>query len=83
MYTAKSSKMFWRSALFALLLPLTTPALGVEKAGTDWWSLQPVKRPDTPNVKNAQWVRNPIDAFVLSKLEAQGLTPTPEANRRT
>ncbi|SVD67699.1 uncharacterized protein METZ01_LOCUS420553, partial [marine metagenome] len=42
-----------------------------------------VKRPDTPNVKNAQWVRNPIDAFVLSRLEARGLAPTPEANRRT
>ncbi|MDC0144925.1 DUF1549 domain-containing protein, partial [Verrucomicrobia bacterium] len=79
----KSSRIFWRSALFALLLPLATPALGGEKASADWWSLQPVKRPDTPNVKNAQWVRNPIDAFVLSKLEAQGLTPTPEANRRT
>jgi hypothetical protein len=83
MYTAKSSRIFWRSALFALLLPLAPPALGGEKAGADWWSLQPVKRPDTPNVKNAQWVRNPIDAFVLSRLEAQDLTPSPEANRRT
>ena len=83
MYTAKSSKIFWRSALFALLLPLTTPTLGGEKANLSWWSLQPVKRHAVPNVKNAQWVRNPIDAFVLSRLEAQGLTPTPEANRRT
>lgn len=83
MYTAKSSKMFWRSALFALLIPLTTPALGGEKVDPSWWSLQPVKRHAAPNVKNAQWVRNPIDAFVLSRLEAQGLTPTPEANRRT
>ena len=83
MYTAKSSRIFWRSALFALLLSLATPILGGERGGADWWSPQPVKRPDTPNVKNAQWVCNPIDAFVLSRLEAQGLTPTPEANRRT
>ena len=83
MYTAKSSRIFWPSALFALLLSLVTPALGDEKADADWWSLQPVQRPDTPKVKNAQWARNPIDAFVLSRLEARGLTPTPEANRRT
>lgn len=83
MYTAKSSRIFWRSALFALLLSLATPTLGGERAGADWWSLQPVQRPDTPKVKNAQWLRNPIDAFVLLRLEARGLTPTPEANRRT
>jgi hypothetical protein len=33
-------------------------------------------------VKNAAWVRNPIDAFVLARLEAEGLSPAPEADRR-
>ena len=47
------------------------------------WSFIPPKRPEQPKVKNPSWVRNPIDAFVLAKLEAAGLTPAPEADRRT
>ncbi|MGC4052716.1 MAG: DUF1549 domain-containing protein [Paludibaculum sp.] len=38
---------------------------------------------ELPAVKNAGWVRNPIDQFILAKLEAQGLAPAPEANKRT
>ena len=47
------------------------------------WSYLPPKRPAVPKVKNAAWVRNPIDAFVLARLEKEGLTPAPEADRRT
>jgi hypothetical protein len=47
------------------------------------WSFIAPTRPAVPPVKNAGWVRNPIDAFVLSKLEAAGLSPAPEADRRT
>jgi mono/diheme cytochrome c family protein len=47
------------------------------------WSLQPIRRPEVPVVKNAAWVRNAIDAFVLAKLEAKGITPSPEAPRET
>lgn len=47
------------------------------------WSFIAPVRPAVPKVKNAAWVRNPIDAFVLAKLEAIGLTPAPEADRRT
>lgn len=36
-----------------------------------------------PKLKDAKWVRNPIDAFVLAQLEKNGLTPAPEADRRT
>ena len=43
------------------------------------WSFQPVKRPALPSVKNQAWVRNPIDAFILAKLEAKGLSPAPLA----
>ena len=38
-----------------------------------------MKRPALPKVKNAAWVRNPIDAFVLAKLEAKGWQPAPPA----
>ncbi|MBL7650134.1 MAG: DUF1549 domain-containing protein, partial [Candidatus Hydrogenedentes bacterium] len=53
------------------------------RAGYDWWSLQPVVRAPAPAVKDAKWPRNPVDAFVLAKLEAEGLAPSPEADRRT
>src|SRR6185503_8678700 len=46
------------------------------------WSLIPPARPAPPAVKNAAWVRNPIDAFILAKLEQAKLTPAPEADRR-
>ncbi len=60
------------------------PVVGEPKrAGPDWWSLQPVRRPPLPAVKRTDWVRNPIDTFVLAALEANGLGPAPEADRAT
>ena len=47
------------------------------------WSLIPPKRPDLPVVRDATWGRGPIDRFILAKLEASGLRPAPEADRRT
>jgi hypothetical protein len=47
------------------------------------WSLIAPRRPEPPKVKNASWCRNPVDQFVLAKLEAAGLSPAPEADRRT
>ncbi len=47
------------------------------------WSLIAPRRPPLPAVKDPAWVRNPIDRFVLAKLEEIGLKPAPEASRRT
>ena len=47
------------------------------------WSLIAPQRPKTPAVKNAAWVRNGFDPFVLAKLESLDLEPAPEADRRT
>jgi len=47
------------------------------------WSFIPPVRPALPTVKQEAWIRNPIDQFVLARLEAEGLTPAPEAERRT
>lgn len=44
------------------------------------WSYQPVKRPSLPNVTDEEWIRNPIDQFVLAGLEAKGIAPSPKAN---
>ena len=45
------------------------------------WSFQPVVRPAEPAVKNEAWVRNPIDRFILARLEKEGIAPSPEADR--
>ncbi len=47
------------------------------------WSFIAPIRPELPKVKNEAWAKNPIDRFVLAKLEAAGLTPATEADRRT
>ncbi len=47
------------------------------------WAFRPVRTPAVPAVKNREWVKTPVDAFVLAKLEAQGMAPNPPADRRT
>jgi hypothetical protein len=47
------------------------------------WSIQPVSHPEPPAVNDAKWIRNPIDNFVLARLEKEGLSPSPEADRPT
>ena len=47
------------------------------------WSFVPPQRPPLPAVKNTAWPRNPIDSFILARLEAEGLQPTREADRTT
>ena len=54
-----------------------------QRAGYDWWSLQPVRRPKIPLVRDAGWSDNAIDRFILERLEASGLAPSPDADRRT
>lgn len=54
--------------------------------GAPWsehWAFVPPQRPPIPQVADAAWVRNPIDAFILNRLEAEGLNPSPEADRTT
>lgn len=46
------------------------------------WSFQPVRAPAIPPIKNRAWVRNPIDAFVLAKLEERGWQPAAAADAR-
>ena len=47
------------------------------------WAYQPVTRPAEPAVADRSLVRNPIDAFIQSRLAREGLRPSPEADRRT
>jgi hypothetical protein len=53
----------------------------VDDEARRFWAFRPVVRPSLPEVKDRAWVRNPIDAFVLAKLEAAGLHPAPPADK--
>ncbi len=47
------------------------------------WAFQTIHRPGIPLTKNTDWAKNPIDDFVLARLEREGLSPSPEADRHT
>ncbi len=50
---------------------------------SDHWAYQPIQRGAPPSIKNKGWVRSPIDAYVLAKLEVEGIEPSEEADRYT
>jgi hypothetical protein len=56
---------------------------GAKRTEPTWWSFKKVVRPPLPQVKTASAVRNPIDNFILAKLEAKGLPAAAPANRQT
>jgi mono/diheme cytochrome c family protein len=54
--------------------------------GAKWdehWSFVPATRPAVPEVKDAGWVKNDVDRFILARLEREGMKPSPEASRET
>ena len=61
--------------------PAPAPAKLSEKE--KHWSFQPVNRPPRPQVSDPSWARNAIDQFVLVKLDAEGIKPSPEAETTT
>jgi cytochrome c553 len=52
----------------------------VQKA---FWAFQPVKPTTLPSVRNQAWVKSPLDRFILARLEAAGIAPAPQADKRT
>ncbi|MCC2673034.1 MAG: Protein of unknown function (DUF1553)/Protein of unknown function (DUF1549)/Planctomycete [Armatimonadetes bacterium] len=73
---------WWRSASW----PEAPGAPGTQSgadAAKKHWSFQPVRKPALPKVKNVVWARNPVDRFVLARLESKGLQPARPADRRT
>jgi mono/diheme cytochrome c family protein len=79
-----------RSLTSSALLPASEAATPVRSPGSpiteqdrQFWSFRKPARPSIPAVKNRSWVRNEIDAFILHRLEEQGLAPAPPAEPRT
>lgn len=60
-----------------------TSDVGVATAGSDHWAFLPVEQRPLPPVQAAAWPKNGIDFWILSRLEAEGLAPSPEADRET
>jgi mono/diheme cytochrome c family protein len=67
--------------------PLPTPSAEKKPLFTDeqksFWAFQPPVKHATPMVQQLAWVQSPLDAFILSGLEAKGLSPAPPADKRT
>ena len=55
----------------------------IRKPASSHWAFQPLRRSPPPAVRGRAWVRNAVDAFVLARLEAEGLEPSPEADKNT
>jgi hypothetical protein len=73
----------WIAAGMPQAVPTPRAAARVTAADRQHWSFQPPQAPPVPQVQAAHRVRNPIDAFVLARLEAEGLTLAEEADART
>ena len=75
--------MFAPARYFAAIALLTC-LLSYAEADEVWWSFRPLKQPAVPEVASAKFkLQNPIDRFVLAKLNEKGLAPSPEADKRT
>lgn len=61
--------------------PVVVEHIQKVKTAEDWWAYKKLVRPAPPAVKTAKWVHNPIDAFVLGKLEIEGLAPVEPASK--
>ncbi|HEV8060895.1 MAG TPA: PSD1 and planctomycete cytochrome C domain-containing protein [Gemmataceae bacterium] len=77
-----TEKIPWGTVVVKSAAPTASPVAGkVTPESRAFWAYQPVHRPPTPAVKQGTWVRNPIDAFILARLEAKGLSPVGPADR--
>ena len=76
----------WDSSV-ALSSDAAPASAATEKKFTDaqrnYWAFQKVVKPAVPSVKAKSWVRTPVDAFILAKLEEKNLKPNPPADKIT
>src|SRR5436189_1812867 len=85
--------LFWRDMFHIIRLMIlrfgicflacTLTICGAAPEANRHWAFIKPTRPALPQVRNANWPRNPIDYFVLARLEKEGIAPSPEASRDT
>jgi mono/diheme cytochrome c family protein len=54
-----------------------------QRRAREHWAFQPIRSPQPPSLSDTNWVRNPVDAFVLDALRKHQLQPSPQADKRT
>ncbi len=64
-------------------IPTRSQGYAITAKDRQWWAFVRPVMPAVPAVKNRRWVRNEIDSFILNRLEAGGLQPSPAADPRT
>src|SRR5262245_57448468 len=86
-YTTRGGMMRRLYLVLALSFIATSISSAQTKGFTDaqksFWVFQPVKNPAVPAIRNKAWMKNPIDAFVLAKLEEKQLEPNKPADKLT
>ncbi len=60
----------------------TSDVLAFTEEQKAFWSFQPLQRPAVPRLTSSDWIRSPIDSFILQKLEDKGLVPAPPASKQ-
>ncbi|MEM7235100.1 MAG: DUF1549 domain-containing protein, partial [Planctomycetota bacterium] len=70
-------------ALLALVFACLSASFVRADSKKPHWAWLPQRSPTPPSVEYSAWLRNGIDAFILAKLEKEGVHPSPEANRST
>jgi len=63
--------------------PRTGSVVAANQSPRDHWSFKPIQNPPVPVVQETNWVQTPVDAFILAKLEANGMKPNALADKRT
>jgi len=69
--------------MLAVLCSLSSKASPAAVDGTNRWCLQPIRQIAPPKPSRPAWAKNPIDAFILAKLDENHLAPAPRADRLT
>ena len=73
------TSQMWRQLTCQMLVFLST----VDGVADDHWAFRPPVRPEVPATNDQSWSRNPIDRFVLARLEHKEISPSPQADKRT
>jgi Protein of unknown function (DUF1549) len=77
-------RLRWSNPISKLLVvALLFAAIDLHGSTTNHWAFQPVRKVSLPKVKSKSWGNTPVDRFILARLEANRLAPTPPTDRRT
>ncbi len=74
---------YWPEPVAAPPAAAKAGTYGITPEQRAFWSLQPIRKPMTPPVKDAAWPKTDIDRFLLAKMESKGARPAPFADPRT